>query len=156
MAGYDFSELNALVVDDFRYMRTLLSEVLGGFGFQRILTADDGTTAADVLSKNPIDVVFIDWNMPNLTGVEFTKGVRNGTIGKDPYLPILMVSGYTEERHIIAALDAGVNTYVLKPVTPQSLAERLTQLIEYPPRFIKTEDYFGPYRSSRLPAAADS
>ena len=89
--------------------------------------------------------------MPNLDGVAFTQGVRKGEYGNDPYLPILMVSGYTEENRVIKALDAGVHSYVLKPITPESLAERLSQVIEHPPRFVKTEDYFGPYRSTRIP-----
>lgn len=148
MANYDFSHISILVVDDYRYMRKLIADVLGAFGFKNIHLANDGAMAAEILRKNRIDVVFIDWNMPNITGVEFTQGVRNGTYGNDPYLPILMVSGYTDENRIIKALEAGVHTYVLKPVTPESLAERLTQIIEHPPRFIQTDDYFGPYRPS--------
>jgi two-component system chemotaxis response regulator CheY len=119
-----------------------------------VLTADDGAIAADMLRKNPIDVVFLDWNMPNISGIEFTQGVRNGTYGNDPYLPVLMVTGHTGEKRILRALDAGVHAYVLKPITPQSLAERLTQVIENPPRFIKTDSYFGPYRTPRPAARA--
>jgi two-component system chemotaxis response regulator CheY len=146
MAGYDFTRLNALVVDDYRYMRTLLAEMLREFGFHQVLTADDGIAATAILRASAIDVVFIDWHMPNLDGVAFTQGVRRGEYGNDPYLPILMVSGRTEQSSVRRALDAGVHSYVLKPITPQSLAERLSQLIENPPRFVKTDDYFGPYR----------
>lgn len=151
MAGYDFSDLDALVDDDYLYMRTLVSEVLRTFGFRQVHTASDGLDAANILRQHSVDVVFIDWNMPNLDGVAFTQGVRKGEYGNDPYLPILMVSGYTEENRVIKALDAGVHSYVLKPITPESLAERLSQVIEHPPRFVKTEDYFGPYRSTRIP-----
>ena len=77
--------------------------------------------------------------------------MRNGTYGNDPYLPIFMVSGYTEEHRVRKALDAGVHTYVLKPVTPQSIGLRLTQIIESPPRFIKTDSYFGPYSAMQRP-----
>ena len=155
MTGYDFSSLTVLVVDDYKYMRTLLSEVLRVFGFRQVLSASDGQEAAELLRRNSVDVVFIDWNMPNLDGLAFTRGVRNGTYGNDPYLPIFMVSGYTEEHRVRKALDAGVHTYVLKPVTPQSIGLRLTQIIESPPRFIKTDSYFGPYRATQRPAADD-
>jgi CheY-like chemotaxis protein len=152
MAGYDFSDLSALVVDDYRYMRNLMAEMLREFGFRQVLTADDGVAAVELLRKNAVDVVFLDWNMPNLDGIAFTEGVRSGAYGNDPYLPILMVSGYTAENRVVKALDAGVHAYVLKPITPRSIAERLTQLIERPPRFVKTDEYFGPYRHSRVPA----
>lgn len=152
MSSYDFSQLRALVVDDHHFMRTLISEVLNEFGFQKVLTASDGVTAVELLRGNAIDVVFIDWKMPNLDGVAFTQGVRRGDFGNDPYLPIVMVSGYTEQSRIVDALDAGVHTYLLKPVTPNTIAERLTQVIENPPRFVKTDDYFGPYRRPRASA----
>lgn len=155
MAGYDFSKLCALVVDDYDFMRSLLVQVLNEFGFRQVLAASDGAAAVDLLQRNEVDVVFLDWNMPNLNGLAFTRGVRDGTYGNDPYLPIFMVSGYTEEHRVRKALDAGVHTYVLKPVTPQSIGLRLTQIIESPPRFIKTDSYFGPYRPTPRPAADD-
>jgi CheY-like chemotaxis protein len=146
MAGYDFSRLNALVVDDYRFMRNLLAAMLQQFGFREVLTADDGATAADLLVKNAIDVAFVDWYMPNVDGIAFTEGVRRGTYGRNPYLPIVMISGHTEQSRVLRAMAAGVHSYVVKPVTPKSLGTRLSQLIEMPPRFIKTDDYFGPYR----------
>ena len=155
MAGYDFSELTVLVVDDYKYMRTLLSEVMSAFGFREVLSASDGQEAAELLRQQAVDVVFIDWNMPNLDGIAFTQGVRNGAYGKDPYLPIVMVSGYTEEGRIVEALNAGVHSYVLKPVTPEALGIRLSQIIEKPPRFIKTDSYFGPYRATHRPPTAE-
>jgi CheY-like chemotaxis protein len=155
MASYDFSSLCALVVDDYRFMRMLLSEVLREFGFREVLSADDGSTAVDLLRTNAVDVVFLDWNMPKLDGIAFTEGVRSGAYGNDPYLPILMVSGFTEKSRVHKALDAGVHSYVLKPITPSSLGARLSQLIERPPHFIKTESYFGPYRRTRMPARDD-
>lgn len=156
MKRYNFSQVNALVVDDYRFMRTLLKEVLGEIGFHEVHTAGDGDAATEILKQHPIDVVFLDWRMPKLDGIAFTQGVRSGEYGTDPYLPIIMVSGVTEAKQVQTALDAGVHSYVLKPVTPASLCQRLSQLIESPPQFVKTDSYFGPYRRNMLPPGKDT
>lgn len=114
----------ALIIDDSRAMRLILGRILEQFGYQ-ICAASNGRDALNLLGRESpkIDVMLVDWNMPEMNGLEFVKAIR-----KHPgYLsvPLMMVTTETEADQMIAALDAGANEYVMKPFTDDVIADKL-------------------------------
>lgn len=115
-----------LVVDDSPTMRRIVNNSLKGLGFTDVIEAEDGK---DALAKiEGIDFIITDWNMPVMTGLEFTKAIRADD--KYKHLPILMVTTRGVKDDIVEALQARVNNYVVKPFTPQVLKEKIDMIIK--------------------------
>ncbi len=115
-----------LVVDDSPTMRRIVNNSLKGLGYTDVIEAEDGK---DALAKiEGIDFIITDWNMPVMTGLEFTKAVRADD--KYKHLPILMVTTRGVKDDIVEALTARVNNYVVKPFTPQVLKEKIDTIIK--------------------------
>lgn len=115
--------MRALVVDDCRATRRVLGLVLSDLGIEH-LEAADGQAALEQLQKHDsIDVVFVDWNMPGMNGLEFVRRVRANA--RFDGLRILMVSVNTDTADLTAALEAGVDDYLMKPFDKQMVASKL-------------------------------
>lgn len=149
MAGYDLSHLKVLVVEDHKYMRNLIKEILVAFNIRDIRDCEDGTLAIRELSYFPADVAIVDLAMEPLDGLNFTRIVRNANESHNPFLPIIMLTGYAEVVKVAEARDAGVNEFLVKPVAARSLYQRIVSVIQNPRPFVRTEGYFGPDRRRR-------
>jgi two-component system chemotaxis response regulator CheY len=116
----------ALVVDDAKVIRHLLSDNLADLGYD-VTQAANGKEALALLDQSPsIALALVDWNMPVMTGLDLVKAVRSDT--RFSALTIVMVTSETEVDHIVAALDAGANDYIMKPFTAEMIAEKLLLL----------------------------
>ncbi len=153
MIGCDFSKARALIVDDSAYMRKVLVRLLQLFGFERLLEARDGRDALARLEINECDIVFVDWEMPMMDGIEMTRLLRNGLDKKHVHVPIIMISSYSDPKKVLAARDAGINEFIVKPIAPQVLFSRIWSVIERPRAFVRTADFFGPDRRRKKPEA---
>jgi len=140
------SALRVLLVDDNQHMRLIVSAVLAGIGVQEVRECWDGAEALDMLRQWPADVAFVDFHMSPIDGVEFTRLVRNASDSPNPFLPIIMLTGYAERTRVMEARDAGVTEFVVKPVTARAVVDRLNNVIFRPRPFIRTTTYFGPDR----------
>ncbi|MBD8881932.1 MULTISPECIES: chemotaxis response regulator CheY [Rhodanobacter] len=122
--------MKILVVDDFSTMRRIVRNLLVELGFTNTLIqeADDGNNALTMLRSQPFDLVVTDWNMPNMTGIDLLRAIRAEPSLKG--LPVLMVTAENNRDQIIAAAQAGVNGYVVKPFTAVTLREKLTKIFE--------------------------
>lgn len=116
-----------LVVDDSPTTRRIVANSLKGIGYQEVLEAENGKDALEKLSVNSIDFIILDWNMPVMSGHEFTKNVRSSDQWKK--IPILMVTIRGVKDDIIEALTARVNNYIMKPFTPAMLKEKIEQIL---------------------------
>ena len=119
---------HVLVVDDMKPMRKLVTDTLRKIGFNSFSDAQDGNNAWEVLnaafkSQKPVELIVCDWNMPGATGLDFLIRVRGADEFKS--LPFLMVTAETEKDNIMAAMKAGVSSYILKPFTVATLNEKL-------------------------------
>ena len=123
----NYKDLTVLVVDDFATMRRIIRNILRDLGFQRILEAEDGTAAVDILQTQKVDLIISDWNMPKMTGLELLKWVRSNEDTKD--LPFLMVTAEAQKENVIEAVKAKVSNYIVKPFTAQTLAEKLEKIL---------------------------
>jgi two-component system chemotaxis response regulator CheY len=116
----------ALVVDDSRAMRSILTRLLSGLGFD-VAQAGDGAEAMQVLDAGTRpDVVLVDWNMPVMDGLTFIKTVRSREDLRD--ISLMMVTTESEQGQIVRALAAGAHEYVIKPFTDEVIAEKLALL----------------------------
>jgi len=116
--------LKLLVVDDSSTMRRIIKNTLQRLGHKDILEGGDGIEGWNTLNANPdVDMLIMDWNMPEMNGLELVKKVRADARFTD--LPIIMVTTEGGKAEVITALKAGVNNYIVKPFTPQVLKEKL-------------------------------
>jgi two-component system chemotaxis response regulator CheY len=120
--------MKILVVDDFSTMRRIVKNLLTELGFSNITEADDGTTALPILERGGIDFLVTDWNMPGMPGIELLKAVRASP--KLASLPVLMVTAEAKREQIMEAAQAGVNGYVVKPFTADTLKEKVDRIFE--------------------------
>lgn len=127
-------------------MRAITSAVLQSAGIRKLREAADGAAALEILRDHAVDLVIVDFNMFPLDGVEFTRLVRNSPDSANPYLPIIMMTGHSEKTRVYEARDAGVNEFVVKPITAKAILDRIQAVIFRPRPFVKTEGYFGPDR----------
>ena len=116
--------MKILVVDDSSTMRRIIKNTLARLGYKDIIEGADGVEAWEALQNNPdTEVVITDWNMPNMNGLELVKKIRAEEKYKD--MPIIMVTTEGGKKEVITALKAGVNNYIVNPLTPQVLKEKL-------------------------------
>jgi two-component system chemotaxis response regulator CheY len=115
-----------LVVDDSATMRRIVVNALQRIGFSDTVEAGDGQEALGKFDDS-VKFVITDWNMPNMSGTEFTKALRERPDGRD--VPVLMVTARSVREDILTAMEAGVNNYVVKPFTPQVLKEKIDALL---------------------------
>lgn len=153
--NYDFSALRVVIVDDNRFMQRVLSEMLIAMGINRIWTAYDGSAGFQLVHEIRPDLVITDWDMEPIDGESFVKLLRRAPQSPDPYVPVIMLSGYSEERRVHAARDFGVTEFLAKPLTAKALYARLVSAVERPRSFVKVEEYFGPDRRRRGGVNAD-
>ena len=149
MTSYKFDRLRVLVVDDNIHMRKMLSAIVRAFGVESIHEASDGAQAWEKLRTFHPDIVFVDWMMPEMNGLEFVKLVRTSPESPNPFLPVIMLTGHTQVEHVQQARDAGITAFMAKPISAKGVLARMTSLIENPRSFVRTSNYFGPCRRRR-------
>ena len=121
------SKIRILVVDDFSTMRGIARKLLADVGFEDVVDAESGPQALALLDASQIELLILDWNMPDMSGLEVVQAIR----GSDDFqtLPILMVTAEARRDQILAAIDAGVDDYMLKPFTADTLAEKIDKVL---------------------------
>lgn len=140
------SKLSFLIVDDNSMMVTIIKTLLHGFGVHEIYDANDAVTGFEELINSKIDIILLDNKMETLDGIEFTRMVRTAPDSPNHYVPIIMISAYTERSRIQNARDVGINEFICKPLSARNLSDRIIEVIENPRPFIETPKYFGPDR----------
>ncbi len=138
--------LDFLVVDDNYHMCRIVDSMLRGFGVRDILTVTNVPRALEELNARHFDITIVDYLMQPMDGLEFTQLVRTASDSRNPYLPIILMTSYTERWRMNEAKNAGVNAILAKPLRPVDLYKRLVHVIEKPRDYVKTKNYFGPDR----------
>lgn len=118
--------LRVLVVDDQMSMRALMRSHLRKLGFESIDEADSGKNAFLELGKRPYNLVVSDFNMENGTGLELLVNMRKHPVLKR--VPVIMVTGNNDQASVTSVVQAGVNGYVVKPVSQDALKARIVEI----------------------------
>jgi two-component system chemotaxis response regulator CheY len=121
------AELKILAVDDSPTMRRIIVNTLKRAGFNEVAEASDGKDALAKLKTEKFDFVITDWNMPEMDGLTFVTSIRSDPDLKA--LPVLMVTTRSVKEDIMQAIKAGVNNYIVKPFTPETIAEKINQVL---------------------------
>jgi CheY-like chemotaxis protein len=146
MIRLDFHRLRFVVIDDNAHMRRIVRTLLHGFGAREVHEAEDGATGLEAFTHHMPDIVITDWAMPIFDGLELTQMIRQPGANANPFVPIIMLSGHSEKKRVIAARDAGVTEFLAKPLSAKALYQRILNVVANPRPFIKTKTYFGPDR----------
>ena len=118
--------MKALIVDDSAVMRKVLRGALSRAGIDDVAEAEDGQIAVTACEGEEFGLVLMDWNMPNMLGIDAVKAIRD--MGKT--MPIVMVTTEAEKSRVVDALKAGANNYVIKPFEPQAIVAKIQQVLD--------------------------
>jgi CheY-like chemotaxis protein len=144
-------DLSFLVVDGNEFMRSLIKREVKAHA-REIRDATNGAEALRILRGYFPDVVFVDWEMEQVDGLEFVKRVRDPKESPNPFVRIIMVSAVAERQRVLAAWGAGIDEFLVKPVSAVDLLGRIRKVTETPRPFIRVDTYCGPdRRRPRLP-----
>lgn len=141
-----FRDTKVLVIDDSRHMRLIVKSSLVQIGCKHVREADNAAAAFAEMRSFPADLIIVDYAMEPLDGLDFVRLVRTAKDSSSPTVPIIMLSGYTEIHRIMEARDAGVNEFLAKPVSVESLLTRMTSIARNPRQFIRSKNFVGPCR----------
>jgi DNA-binding response OmpR family regulator len=143
---YDFSKVKILVVEENQPMTDIIVTLLKGFGVNFIDVANNSTTAYRKLLAEKHDLIIMDWLIRPENGIELTKKIRLGADSPNPFVPILLMTGFSERRRVEMARDTGITEFLVKPFTANTLYKRIDHIIMKPRQFVKAPEFFGPDR----------
>lgn len=147
---YALDKAKILIVDDMKPMLSLTTSVLKIFGFRHISTATNGEEAFQIVCKEDPDLIITDWMMEPMDGLQFSRLVRKSPMSPNPYVPIMMMTGFSSKLRVEGARDTGITEFLVKPFSARDLFSRVVQIIERPRQFVDAGTFFGPDRRRRL------
>ena len=127
-------------------MLELAKSIMLTFGVKSVLTAKNGEEGFKIFCSATPDLVIADWMMKPTDGISLTRRIRNDPSSPNQFTPVILMTGFSEQRRVFQARDAGVTEFLVKPFDARDLYRRLSQVIERPRQFIRSEDFFGPDR----------
>ena len=120
--------MKILVVDDMSTMRRIMKNILKQLGFANMEEAENGQEALQKLRADTFGFVVSDWNMPVMPGIEMLRAIRADE--KLKHIPVLMVTAEAQKENLIEAIQAGVNNYVVKPFTAETMQEKINKIFK--------------------------
>ncbi len=120
-------DLNILIVDDSPTMRRIIKNTLERIGYRQSIEASNGLEALEALNDASINFIITDWNMPEMSGLEFVTELRSRA--EYTKLPVLMITTRGMKEDVLQAVQAGVNNYMVKPFTPETLEAKINKLL---------------------------
>ena len=122
------ASIKILIVDDSITIRRIITNALKTVGFTETIEASNGREALEKLTNGKVDFVITDWNMPEMNGLDLIKEIRANPVYSS--MPILMITTRGTEHDVVEALQAKVNSYIMKPFTPQELKEKIEGILK--------------------------
>jgi two-component system chemotaxis response regulator CheY len=123
----DLDEFKILAVDDYKTMLRIIGNLLKQLGFKNIDIALDGTEALRCLNRQPYDLIISDWNMEPMSGMELLVAVRADK--RFSKIPFIMITAESRTENVIAAKQAGVSNYIVKPFNAETLKLKLMSVL---------------------------
>ncbi len=144
--AYNFERVRVLVIEDNQPMLEICRTLLLTFGVGDVLTAKNGEDGFKVFCRENPDIIIADWMMSPMDGIETTRRIRNDTFSPNRYVPIILMTGFSEKKRVVQARDSGVTEFLVKPFTARDLYKRIAQIVERPRQFVRSGNFFGPDR----------
>ncbi|MCM2343660.1 MAG: response regulator [Alphaproteobacteria bacterium] len=120
--------MNVLIVDDYKTMLRVIRNLLAQIGFKNVEEATDGGMALEMMKSKKFDLVISDWNMEPMTGLDLLKSVRAGD-DRHNKVPFIMVTAEGKAENVVAARQAGVSNYIIKPFSAETLKGKLVTVL---------------------------
>lgn len=130
-------------------MQNLIGDMLRGFGARSVTGARDAGSAWVEIEARTFDFLIIDWMLEPIDGCQLIRKIRESRNRRVEMVPIIMITGHSEQFRVEAARDAGTNEFLTLPLAPIVLFDRIVSLIDRPRPFIRTKTFFGPDRRRR-------
>ena len=135
-----------LLVDDNAHVHNLMKTILRGFGAAWIFEAKTTEEAFDLLRREQVDILFLDYVMGREDGTDFCRRLRTAPDSPAPFMPVIMLTAHSERTRVQAARDAGATEFCVKPVTPADVIRKVAAVIDRPRPFVRSEEFVGPDR----------
>lgn len=121
------TNIRILIVDDYQNVRHIIADILRAAGFTNTMHAENGKIAWRKIEEETPDLVFLDWDMPVMSGFELLNKIR----GQKEYdsLPVIMLTAHNEQLDVLKAVESGVTDYIVKPFTPDTLYRKLESVL---------------------------
>jgi len=147
--SYRLHDVKILVVEDMAPMLELTKSILNIFGFNKIVTASGGEQAFKLFQQEKPDLVITDWLMEPVSGLDLIRMIRKDPASPNPFVPIILMTGFSDRARVELARDDGVTEFLVKPFSSKDIYSRIVQIIEKPRQFVQSTDFFGPDRRRR-------
>ena len=142
----NFSQIECLVVDADQYSTSILGQILRGFGLTRSTIIEEGEEARRRLPTSKYDLLICDAMLPDMKAGDLIRWIRRQPALNVKYMPIVVLTGYTQFSTVVTLRDAGANIVVRKPVSPNVLFDHIAWSARTDRPFIETDNYIGPDR----------
>jgi DNA-binding response OmpR family regulator len=144
--SYDFGNLRVLILEDNKPMLEIIRAILFSFGVGEAYGVSNGEQGYDLFCEYEPDLVIADWMMSPGDGLSFTRKVRTSKDSPNPFVPIILITGFSSKKRVMSARDTGITEFLVKPFTAKDLYSRMVQIIERPRKYIRSDVFFGPDR----------
>jgi len=144
--AYQFDQISILIVEDTQPTALLVRSILETFGVKKIYMARNGDDGFHMFCRHNPDIVIADWMMAPTNGIALAHMIRNEPASPNPFVPVILMTGFSEKSRVMDARDAGVTEFLVKPFQAKDLYKRIVQVTERPRQFVRTEEFFGPDR----------
>jgi CheY-like chemotaxis protein len=142
----NLKNITGLLVDRDAFTRGLIAQMLRGFGIEKLMVCSAGEEAKRMIAANCPDICFVEGDLEDMGTADFIGWIRRQTSIALRFMPVIVLSGYTQLRLIAAARDGGANIVVRKPVSPQALFDRINWVARVARPFLETPSFIGPDR----------
>lgn len=143
---YDLSQVKVLIVDDMQAMLSLTVSLLKTFGFKSVDGARSAEDGYELFKRENHDIVITDWLMEPMDGLELIQMIRRREDSPNQFVPIILMTGYSDKPRVMTARDKGTTEFLMKPYTVKDMYARITQIVEKPRQFVEAGEFFGPDR----------
>ncbi|HEY8963057.1 MAG TPA: response regulator [Alphaproteobacteria bacterium] len=144
--AYQFDQISVLIVEDTQPTALMVRSILETFGVTKIYIARNGEDGFEMFCRHNPDIVIADWMMKPVNGIALTHMIRNEPVSPNPFVPVILMTGFSEKSRVMEARDVGVTEFLVKPFQAKDLYKRIVQATERPRQFVRTQEFFGPDR----------
>ena len=121
----NFKNLTCCIVDDEPFVQKIVKSILNSLGVRDIRLANSGEEGFDLLKTKPADLIFVDWTMEPMSGIQLIKKIRSSDRPYISEVPIIMLTAHSERKHVEQAVRAGADDFLVKPISPNLLRRRI-------------------------------
>lgn len=150
MSAKNLETVSIMVIDNHPHMRRLVATMLRAMGARMVTLCADATEALRLLAAIEPDLIICDRHLSPMTGLEFALTVRRSEAAPNRAVPIILLTGSNQRQQVTQARDAGVNSFLIKPVSARALARHVQRALAEPRRFVESAQYFGPCRRQQV------